>query len=470
MDPETHLNSTPLRRRTANTAEFNAIPAHVYPQTLRRETAGENRGEVTISGVPITEIAETFGTPAFVMDEEDFRTRCRRLAKAFGGGHYVHYASKAFLSKTVARWVMEEGLSLDVASLGELQVALAAGFPAERITVHGNNKSPEFLRLAVSEGAELIVVDSLQEIESLSSVARELGMSQDVLVRVTPGVHVDTHEFIATSHEDQKFGFSLASGAAHHAAMACHAADGVRLRGLHCHVGSQVFEASGFALAAERLLGLWKQLLNSTATLSGAPTSLDTLDLGGGYGIAYMPDQEALDVEEVASELKSKVRKTAEAAGVPEPKLNVEPGRAIAGPSMITLYRVGTVKDVEVAEGITRRYISVDGGMSDNIRPALYQAEYDCRVANREVGGELLPTRIVGSHCESGDVLVNDALVPEDVRPGDLLMIGATGAYCYAMASRYNMMTRPPVVRVADGEARLMIRRETIADVLALEE
>ena len=470
MDPETHLNFTPLRRRTANTAEFNAIPAHVYPQTLRRETAGENRGEVTISGVPITEIAETFGTPAFVMDEEDFRTRCRRLAKAFGGGHYVHYASKAFLSKTVARWVMEEGLSLDVASLGELQVALAAGFPAERITVHGNNKSPEFLRLAVSEGAELIVVDSLQEIESLSSVARELGMSQDVLVRVTPGVHVDTHEFIATSHEDQKFGFSLASGAAHHAAMACHAADGVRLRGLHCHVGSQVFEASGFALAAERLLGLWKQLLNSTATLSGAPTSLDTLDLGGGYGIAYMPDQEALDVEEVASELKSKVRKAAEAAGVPEPKLNVEPGRAIAGPSMITLYRVGTVKDVEVAEGITRRYISVDGGMSDNIRPALYQAEYDCRVANREVAGELLPTRIVGSHCESGDVLVNDALVPEDVRPGDLLMIGATGAYCYAMASRYNMMTRPPVVRVADGEARLMIRRETIDDVLALEE
>lgn len=470
MDPETHLNSTPLRRRTANTAEFNAIPAHVYPQTLRRETAGENRGEVTISGVPITELAETFGTPAFVMDEEDFRTRCRRLARAFGGGHFVHYASKAFLSKTVARWVMEEGLSLDVASLGELQVALAAGFPAKRITVHGNNKSPKFLRLAVSEGAELIVVDSLQEIESLSSVARELGKSQDVLVRVTPGVHVDTHEFIATSHEDQKFGFSLASGAAHHAAMACHAAEGVRLRGLHCHVGSQVFEASGFALAAERLLGLWKQLLNSTATLSDTPTSLDTLDLGGGYGIAYMPDQEALDVEEVASELKSKVRKAAEAAGVPEPKLNVEPGRAIAGPSMITLYRVGTVKDVEVAEDITRRYISVDGGMSDNIRPALYQAEYDCRVANREVAGELLPTRIVGSHCESGDVLVNDALVPEDVRPGDLLMIGATGAYCYAMASRYNMMTRPPVVRVADGEARLMIRRETIDDVLALEE
>jgi len=470
LDPETHLNSTPLRRRTASTAEFNAIPAHVYPQTLRRETAGERQGEVTISGVPITEIAETFGTPAFVMDEEDFRTRCRRLARAFGGGHFVHYASKAFLSKTVARWVMEEGLSLDVASQGELQVALAAGFPAERITVHGNNKSPEFLHLAVSEGAELIVVDSLQEIESLSSVAREQGKSQDVLVRVTPGVHVDTHEFIATSHEDQKFGFSLASGAAHHAAMACHAAEGVRLRGLHCHVGSQVFEASGFALAAERLLGLWKQLLDSTVTLSDAPTSLDTLDLGGGYGIAYMPDQEALDVEEVASELKSKVRKAAEAAGVPEPKLNVEPGRAIAGPSMITLYRVGTVKDVEVAEGMTRRYISVDGGMSDNIRPALYQAEYDCRVANREVDGELLPTRIVGSHCESGDVLVNDALVPEDVRPGDLLMIGATGAYCYAMASRYNMMTRPPVVRVADGEARLMIRRETIDDVLALEE
>lgn len=469
MDPETKLPNVPLRRRTESVEEFNQLPAHVYPQDTRR---GDN-GVVSIAGIDLTEIAERYGTPAFVINEDDFRSRCRALARAFDGGERVHYASKAFLTKTIARWVAEEGLSLDIASLGELQVALAADFPAERITVHGNNKSPEFLALAVESGVELIVIDSQQEITRLSEVCQHLGRAQDVLIRVTPGVHVDTHEFIATSHEDQKFGFSLSSGVAYDAAIAAATAPGLHLRGLHCHVGSQVFEASGFALAAERLLGLWARLLQDLPTLDtfddASLANFNVLDLGGGYGIAYMPDQEALDVDEVASDLKSKVAQAAKTAGVPQPVLNVEPGRAIAGPSTVTLYRVGTVKDVEVSEHATRRYLSVDGGMSDNIRPALYEAEYDCRVVNREVSGQMIPTRIVGSHCESGDILVNDALVPEDVQTGDLIMLGATGAYCFAMASRYNMMTRPPVIVVSDGEHRVMVRRETIEDVLALE-
>ena len=461
MDPVTAQQPTPLRRRTATTEEFNLIPAHVFPRTARRAESGE----VMIGGVSLPELAATHGTPSFVMDEADFRSRCREMAEAFGGGERVHYASKAFISTAVCRWVAEEGLSLDVASLGELRIALHADFPAERITVHGNNKNEEFLSAAVEAGVELIVIDSLQEVAELSRVARELDTTQDVLVRVTPGVHVDTHEFIATSHEDQKFGFSLASGKAKQAAEECLAADGLVLRGLHCHVGSQVFDADGFVLAAERLLGLWKQLLAHDAT----GEDFNVLDLGGGYGIAYTPDQEALDVASVARNLRAKVAEAAEEAGVPTPIVNVEPGRAIAGPAMVTIYRVGTVKDVETSDHTVRRYISVDGGMSDNIRPALYQAEYDVRVVNREVSGALVPTRIVGSHCESGDILINDVPVPDDVAPGDLLAIAATGAYCYSMSSRYNMFLRPPVITVADGQDRVMIRRERLEDILALE-
>jgi diaminopimelate decarboxylase len=368
-----------------------------------------------------------------------------------------------------AAGVDDEGLALDVASQGELEIALAAGFPADRITVHGNNKSAGFLELAVSAGTELIVIDSSEEIGRLSAVATALGRTQDVLVRVKPGVHVDTHEFIATSHEDQKFGFSLASGSAEQACLTVMGTAGLRLRGLHCHVGSQVFDADGFGLAADRLLGLWSRLLSDHGSEEAA-AALDVLDLGGGYGIAYTPDQEELDVETVATDLLGRVRQTATEYGLATPVVNVEPGRAIVGPSTVTLYRVGTVKDVHTSDDTVRRYISVDGGMSDNIRPALYQAEYDCRLANRFATGDLVASRVVGSHCESGDILINDALMASDIAPGDILAIPATGAYCYMMASRYNMMTRPPVVVVGDGAARLMIRRETVADVMALEE
>ena len=463
MDIETQLHNEPIRYRIDSAQEFNQLPAAVYPARTQREADGG----ISIDGVRLTDIAEQYGTAAFVISERDFRQRCRAMAEAFEGAERVHYASKALLTREIARWVNEEGLAMDVASLGELQVALAADFPADRITVHGNNKTDEFLRHAVQAGVELIVIDSLQEIERLSAVTQEMGATQDVLVRVTPGVHVDTHEFIATSHEDQKFGFSLASGVAQRAVEQIVAAAGLRLRGLHCHVGSQVFDAGGFALAAERLLGFWSTLLQQLP--AEATAALDTLDLGGGYGIAYTADQEPLDVAAVAEDLKAKVARAAKNAGVPYPDLNVEPGRAIAGPSVVTVYQVGTVKDVPVNPHVSRRYISVDGGMSDNLRPALYAAEYDFRVANRELAGEMIPTRVVGSHCESGDILINDAQAPNDIRPGDLMMLGATGAYCYSMASRYNMMLRPPIVVVNEGQSRVMVRRETLEDVFALE-
>ncbi|RAV31326.1 diaminopimelate decarboxylase [Corynebacterium heidelbergense] len=463
MDPLTQQPVTPLRVRTTTTEEFNGIPHHVYPLNTRRE----DDGVVSIEGVRLTDVAEEYGTPVFVLNETDFRTRCRQLATAFRGGHHVHYASKAFLTVSLCRWIEQEGLALDVASENELAVALAADFPAERITVHGNNKSEGFLTRAVTAGVEFVVVDSPPEIELLEQVAAKLGQVQNVLVRVTPGVHVETHEFIATSHEDQKFGFSLASGAAEKATLACAKAEHLRLRGLHCHVGSQVFEADGFVLAAQRLLSLWPTVREGKGP-EGSIT-LDTLDLGGGYGIAYMPDQEALDVDGVARDLLEQVEAAADRMGIAAPSVNVEPGRAIAGPSTVTVYRVGTVKDVETSDRTTRRYISVDGGMSDNIRPSLYNAEYDCRIVNRLTEAEPVPSRVVGSHCESGDILIADALIPGDVRPGDLLMLGATGAYCYAMSSRYNMMTRPPVVVVSDGSSRTMLRRETVEDILALD-
>ncbi|QGU07062.1 Diaminopimelate decarboxylase [Corynebacterium occultum] len=439
---------------------FNEVPAHVWP----RNTARQEDGVITIAGVPLPEIAEEYGTPVFVVDEDDFRSRCQDMAKAFGGGDNVHYASKAFLSKTIARWVDEEGLNLDVASIGELSIALAADFPAGRITAHGNNKSADFLRTCVREGVSHIVLDSEQELELLDLIAAREGKVQEVLIRVKPGIEAHTHEFIATSHEDQKFGFSLASGSAFGAARAAINAENLKLVGLHCHVGSQVFDADGFSLAAERVLGLVSRI---HAELDAE--SLSILDLGGGYGIAYTAAEEPLNVAAVAQDLIAKVSEHAASLGIDTPQLMVEPGRAIAGPSTVTVYEVGTIKDVHVDDDKTRRYISVDGGMSDNIRPALYGSEYDARVVSRFVDGESTASRVVGSHCESGDILINDEQYPADIRTGDLLALAATGAYCYAMSSRYNQFTRPAVVAVRAGQIKPMLRRETLEDLLALE-
>ncbi|QCB28230.1 diaminopimelate decarboxylase [Corynebacterium endometrii] len=442
-------------------SDFNDLPAHVWPRNAQRQ----EDGVVTVAGVPLPELVEEFGSPVMVVDEDDFRSRCQDMAAAFGAPERVHYAGKAFLCKRIAQWVNEEGLALDVASHNELKIALAADFPANRITVHGNNKSNNFLTSCVTNGVGHVVLDSSQEIELLDMVARKHGTVQRVLIRVTPGVDAHTHEFIATSHEDQKFGISLATGEAFAAAQACLNAENLELVGLHCHVGSQVFDAEGFKLAAERILGLYKRIHNELGM------ALEELDLGGGFGIPYIPTDTALDVNAVAQDLLHAVQLVADELEIDPPTVLVEPGRAIAGPSTVTAYEIGTVKDVVTGKGDVpvRRYFSVDGGLSDNIRPALYGADYDARVVGRFTEGELIDARIVGSHCESGDILIEEDKFPSDVASGDYVALAATGAYCYSMSSRYNAAVRPAVVAVRAGNTKPMLRRETIEDILALD-
>ena len=448
--------STPYEK---DNGDFNDLPAHVWPRCAKRE----EDGVVTIAGVPLPEIAAEYGTPVVVIDEDDFRSRCRDMAAAFLAPENVHYASKAFLTRRVARWVDEEGLALDVASENELRISLAADFPPERITVHGNNKSDEFLRLCVESKVGHVVIDSQQELAQLEAVAKQAGVKQDVFVRVKPGVDAHTHEFIATSHEDQKFGISLATGDALSAAAAAITSDWLELTGLHCHVGSQVFDAEGFKLAAERVLGLYAEIWKTQGV------ALGYLDLGGGYGIAYMPGESPLDVNAVAHDLLTAVQEVADELGIAAPTVVVEPGRAIAGPSAVTVYTTGVIKDVDTSYTTSRRYVAVDGGMSDNIRPSLYGALYDARVVNRFTDGAPTDTRLVGSHCESGDILVEEASWPDDIAPGDLIALAATGAYCYSMASNYNAFGRPAVVSVRGGEVTPMVRRETVEDLIARE-
>jgi diaminopimelate decarboxylase len=389
------------------------------------------------------------------------------MAAAFGGGANVHYAAKAFLCGEIARWVAQEGLSLDVATGGELAVALHAGFPAERIALHGNNKSVDELTDAVKAGIGYVVIDSITEVDRLDTVAGEAGIVQNVMVRVTVGVEAHTHEFIATAHEDQKFGLSLAAGAAMDAVRRVFASANLRLVGLHSHIGSQIFDAGGFELAAHRVIGLLRDIVAEFGVDKTA--QIDTVDLGGGFGIAYVAEDDPPPVGELAARLAAIVHAESAAVGLPSPRLVVEPGRAIAGPGTITLYEVGTVKDVAVSGAADRRYVSVDGGMSDNIRTSLYGATYDVRLVSRASSAAPVLARIVGKHCESGDIVVRDTWVPDDLVPGDLLAVAATGAYCYSMSSRYNLVGRPAVVAVRDGRARLVLRRETVDDLLSLE-
>ncbi|MBN3509711.1 diaminopimelate decarboxylase [Mycolicibacterium nivoides] len=458
---EIHHPGAPAKPQSPD--EILLLAPNVWPRNLVRGADGV----VSIAGVPVTALAAEYGTPLFVIDEDDFRSRCREIAAAFGGGDHVHYAAKAFLCSEIARWVNQEGLSLDVATGGELAVALHAEFPPERITLHGNNKSVTELTAAVKAGVGHVVVDSLIEIERLDEVAGAAGIVQDVLVRVTPGVEAHTHEFISTAHEDQKFGLSLASGAAMDGVRKVFATDNLRLVGLHCHVGSQIFDVAGFELAAHRVIGLLRDVVSEFGVEKTSQMSI--IDLGGGLGISYVPQDDPPPMQELADKLLAIVRSESEAVGLPTPKLVVEPGRAIAGPGTITLYEVGTVKDVAVSATALRRYVSVDGGMSDNIRPALYDAEYDARLVSRVSDASATLARIVGKHCETGDIVVRDTWVSDDIAPGDLLAVAATGAYCYSMSSRYNLLCRPAVVAVKDGKTRLVLRRETVDDLLSLE-
>jgi diaminopimelate decarboxylase len=447
----------------SSTHELLELASNVWP----RNTVRGNDGVVSIAGVSLQSLAQEYGTPLFVIDEDDFRLRCREIAAAFGGGANVHYAGKAFLSSEIARWINEEGLSLDVCTGGELAVALHADFPPERIALHGNNKSVDELTAAVKNGIAHVVVDSMIEIERLDAIAGEAGVVQDVLVRVTVGVEAHTHEFISTAHEDQKFGLSLANGAAMAAIRRVFATDHLRLVGLHSHIGSQIFDVGGFEIAAHRVIGLLRDVVAEFGVDKTA--QIATVDLGGGLGISYLPNDDPPPVDELADKLSEIVRNESAAVGLPSPRLVVEPGRAIAGPGTITLYEVGTVKDVGVSATAHRRYVSIDGGMSDNIRTSLYAADYDVRLVSRNTDAAPTLGRVVGKHCESGDIVVRDAWVPDDIAPGDLVAVAATGAYCYSLSSRYNLIGRPAVVAVRDGASRLILRRETVDDLLSLE-
>ncbi|MEU5821187.1 diaminopimelate decarboxylase [Streptomyces sp. NPDC047803] len=435
--------------------DLNVLDEKVWSRTVTRD----EHGAVNVGGLTVSRLAEEFGTPAYFLDEADFRARCRAWSDAFGPGADVFYAGKAFLSRAVVRWLKEEGLNLDVCSGGELATALDAGMPAERIAFHGNNKTVEEIERAVAAGVGRIVLDSFQEIVRVAHVAQSLGRRQRVQIRVTVGVEAHTHEFIATAHEDQKFGIALAGGQAAEAVRRALTLDGLEVVGIHSHIGSQIFDMAGFEVSARRVV----QLLAEVRDEHGV--ELPEIDLGGGLGIAYTSDDDPREPHEIAKSLGDIVTRECEAAGLATPRISVEPGRAIVGPTAFTLYEVGTIKPLE---GL-RTYVSVDGGMSDNIRTALYDAEYSVSLASRTSDAEPMLVRVVGKHCESGDIVVKDAYLPADLAPGDLIAVPATGAYCRSMASNYNHALRPPVVAVRDGEARVIVRRETEEDLLRLD-
>ncbi|GAB2812264.1 diaminopimelate decarboxylase [Actinoallomurus bryophytorum] len=431
--------------------DLNLLAADVWPRSARRDD-----GALTIGGVDVRDLAGEYGTPLYVYDEDDFRSRCRDFKTAFSDGD-VYYAGKAFLCTEVARWVAEEGLGLDVCSGGELAVALHAGFPADRITFHGNNKSVGELTRALDVGVGHIVLDSFEEIARLGYLAKEKNARPKVMIRVTTGVEAHTHEFIATAHDDQKFGFARET--ALEAARRVLALDELELAGLHSHIGSQIFDTDGFELAARRVVDLLVAIHDEHGV------ELPTLDLGGGYGIAYLDGEDPLDPKHIADNLSGIITRACRARDLAVPRLTVEPGRTIAGPGGITVYEVGTVKPLD---GL-RTYVSVDGGMSDNIRTALYGAEYTSVLASRRSEAAPMLSRLVGKHCESGDMVVRDLWLPEDLAPGDLVAVAATGAYCRSLANNYNHLLKPAAVAVRGGRSRLILRRETEDDLLRLE-
>ena len=420
---------------------MSAIPRYLLSDN---STVGDD-GALSVGGCAVSDLAAEYGTPLFVYDENHLRERCREAVAAFGHGRVV-YATKAFLCRAMARLAYDEGMLLDVASGGELHVALAAGVPAGACTLHGNNKSLDELRHGIEEGVRHIVVDSFDELARLDSLYREgLGPTPKVLLRITPGVHAHTHEFIATGQDDSKFGFNLGNGDALKAVDRASRSPSVDLVGVHCHIGSNVFEASSFAKAAEVMADF------------AVPLDLPELVLGGGLGVAYVEGEEAPTINQWGSVLLD----ACVALGV-RSTVSVEPGRAIVASAAMTVYTVGTIKEIP---GV-RTYVAVNGGMSDNPRPVLYGSGYESFLPRAVNAERNLTARLVGKHCESGDVLSLAAKLPADVAVGDLLATPVTGAYGHSMGSNYNKITRPPVVFAADGDARLVVRRETFEDLL----
>ena len=423
-------------------------------------------GELSIAGCSAISLVKEYGSPLFVIDEADFFLRANAwksaLNESFKGGK-LYYAAKSFISIEIAKWLIELDVNLDVCTGGELAVALAANFPTNRIEFHGNNKSVAEIEMAVSAGVGTIVIDSFIEIERIAQVAKSAGKVQNVYIRLTPGVEAHTHEFISTAHEDVKFGFSIASGAAIAAVEKTLTFDSLNLIGIHCHIGSQIFEVTGFTLAAQRLVATLAEIKEKFGK------ALPELNVGGGYGIAYTTAEKSISPQAVLPALAKVIKEECAKLKLDLPIISIEPGRAIVGPTTTTIYEVGTTKLVTLDDATTRNYISVDGGMSDNIRPALYGAKYSAFLANRESNAKKTSSRVVGKHCETGDILILDINLAEDIAPGDLLAFPATGAYGRSMASNYNHIPRPAVVVVKNGTARSILRRENEADLLALE-
>ena len=424
-----------------------------WPAHLARVNGG-----LALAGQGLEDLAGE-GTPVYLVDEDDMRARARAWVDAIGDGD-VYYAGKSFLTPAIAAWMVDEGLCIDTASEGELRTALAGGVPGAKIGLHGNSKSDETLKLALESGVGRIVIDSPGEVDQVAALAEELGTVAPCFIRVTTGVHAGGHEFIATAHEDQKFGLSLATGAAKQVVTAIHENPHLELFGLHSHIGSQILDPSGFSAATSAVIDF-------AAELGNAGIAIPEVDLGGGYGIQYTGlDPEPATEKEMVAGIRAAIESSCETAGIPVPRLSIEPGRSISGPAGMTLYRVGATKDVMTDDGV-RRYVSVDGGMSDNIRPALYEADYTA-LLGRGSDAELVPTRVVGMHCESGDIVIHDIALPADVGRGDLLLVAATGAYGRSMASNYNMVRRPGVLAVSSKGTAWLVRPETWEDVLGL--
>ena len=441
-------------------------PTSLFSSNLKFTSENQYGGSLSIAGCSAEKLVKEYGSPIFVLDQDDFFVRTKAwqtaLNESFGTGK-LYYAAKSFICVEVARWLKELKVGLDVCTGGELAVALAADFPASDIEFHGNNKSVAEITTAIKNGVGTIVIDSFDELSRVAKIASDFKKVQKVYLRLTPGVDAHTHEFISTAHEDVKFGFSIASGDAQIAIDKCMAESSLNLAGIHCHIGSQIFEVSGFELAAQRLVAVLATFRDKYSK------ELAELNIGGGYGIAYTKNESGISPAQVIPAIAQVIKSECAKAKLSVPKVSIEPGRAIVGPTTTTIYVVGTTKSVTLENGAKRRYISVDGGMSENIRPALYGATYSIFLANRESAAKAINSRIVGKHCESGDILISEIDMPEDVKAGDLLAIPATGAYGRSMASNYNHMPRPSVIAVINGTAREILRRETEDDLLNLD-
>ena len=423
---------------------------------------------LSLAGIPAAQLAKDFGTPSFFLDEDAYRSRAlawhNGLHSEFGpNAGTIYYAAKSFICTAVAQWIADIGIGIDVCTGGELAVALNGGIDPKKIEVHGNNKSVAEIDRAVSVGVKTIVMDSLFEIERVAAAAKKHGVRQAVMLRLTPGIEAHTHEKISTAHEDVKFGFSIASGAAWAAVESVAAHPELELLGVHCHIGSQIFGSEAHEIATDRLIGFMAKYRDAYGS------ELPELDLGGGFGIAYIDGDVTVEPSDVLPQIHAAVKKSCAQHNLAIPLVSLEPGRNIVGPTMFTLYEVGTVKDVVIEGGKIRKYVSVDGGMSDNARTALYDAQYTAVIAQRNSTAPLALTRLVGKHCETGDIIINEIQLPSDVAPGDLIATPATGAYGRSMASNYNHVPRPPVVAVKDGKARVIVRRENEADLLSLD-